>query len=73
MTAKHLTNDMKTLGIEFYEAVRKMRTAQKAYFKTRGFDVLAESKKLEKQVDKMLEEYGTLNLFDKPEKTEEAK
>ena len=48
---------------EFYEAVRKMRTAQRVYFKTRGYDALTESKRLEKLVDKMPEEYGTQNLF----------
>lgn len=54
---------MQELNKEFYEAVRKMRTAQKAYFKTRSRDILAESKKLENKVDAMLEEYGTLSLF----------
>lgn len=54
---------MQELNKEIYEAVRKMRTAQKAYFKTRSRDILAESKKLENKVDAMLEEYGTLSLF----------
>jgi|GEM_PF-1976267 len=53
---KHKTED-------FYEAVRKMRTAQKAYFKTRGYDVLLESKKLEKLVDKMLSQLDNPTLL----------
>ena len=48
---------------EFYEAVRRMRTAQKEYFRTRKPDWLVESKKREKTVDVMLENYGTLDLF----------
>lgn len=55
---------MATIDKEFYESVRKMRAAQKEYFKTRSKDILNESKKLEKKVDAMLEEYGTLRLFD---------
>lgn len=49
---------------DFFEAVRKMRTAQRVYFKTRGYDALAEAKKWEKQVDKMLAERNNLNLFE---------
>lgn len=48
---------------EFFEAVRKMRAAQRVYFKTRGYDALAEAKKWEKQVDKMIEENNNFNLF----------
>jgi hypothetical protein len=36
---------------EFLELVKKMRGAQKEYFKTRNYDVLNKPKHLEKQVD----------------------
>ena len=39
---------------EFAELVLKMRTAQRNYFATRNANYLAESKKLEKQVDAVL-------------------
>lgn len=50
---------------EFYEAVRRMRTAQKEYFRTRAKDWLVESRRREKRVDTMLENYSTLELFNK--------
>ena len=36
---------------DFEELVSRMRDAQKMYFRTRGMDVLKQSKELEKQVD----------------------
>jgi len=40
--------------VEFVDAVRRMRTAQKQYFKTKDYASLREAKKLESEVDKML-------------------
>lgn len=40
---------------EFVELVRLMRDKQKWYFKTRDRQILVESKRLEEQVDRMLE------------------
>ncbi len=39
------------------ELARKMRTAQKRYFKTRSHDALKESKALESQMDQSLQRY----------------
>mgnify|MGYP003309933269 CR=1 FL=1 len=39
---------------EFTELVRKMRNAQKEYFKTRDKNVLQRSKELERKVDYFL-------------------
>ena len=36
---------------EFYEAVKEMRNAQKAYFRTRTTSSLEASKQLEKRID----------------------
>lgn len=41
----------------FVERVRKMRTAQKNYFRTRYTEYLRESKQLEKLVDEMCDKY----------------
>lgn len=41
---------------EFVEYVRKMRNAQKKYYKTKDYMVLRLSMQLERLVDKMLEE-----------------
>lgn len=41
---------------EFVEYVRKMRNAQKKYYRTKDYMVLRLSMKLEHIVDKMLEE-----------------
>ncbi len=41
---------------EFAELVQKMRTAQKKYFKTKLKSALEESRMLENEVDKILEE-----------------
>lgn len=41
---------------EFVEYVRKMRTTQKKYYKTKDYMVLRLSMQLERVVDKMLEE-----------------
>lgn len=55
---------------EFAELVCKMRTAQKAYFRTRSYSDLDESKKLERQVDNALREISDpqnqLSLFSAP-------
>lgn len=37
---------------DFFELVRKMRVAQKGYFATRAQGYLAESKQLEREVDR---------------------
>lgn len=39
---------------EFIDTVRRMRAAQKQYFKTKDYISLSEAKKLESAVDKML-------------------
>ena len=39
---------------EFVDAVRRMRAAQKQYFKLKDYTSLYEAKKLEAEVDKML-------------------
>lgn len=49
---------------EFIEYVRKMRTTQKKYYKTKDYMVLRLSMQLERVVDKMLEE------IDLPEQNE---
>lgn len=41
---------------EFADLVYRMRTAQKAYFRTRSSEKLSESKAYEQRVDKALEE-----------------
>lgn len=55
---------------DFAELVCKMRTAQKAYFRTRSYSDLDESKKLERQVDNALREISEpknqLSLFSAP-------
>lgn len=54
---------MKINMSSFFEAVRKMRSAQRTYFQTRGYDALAEAKKWEKEVDKMIQEHNQTDLF----------
>lgn len=39
---------------QFYDLVRRMRTAQREFFRTRSREILAQSKSLEAQVDKEL-------------------
>lgn len=41
---------------DFIALVAQMRTNQKAYFKTRNYEALNESKRLEKLVDNAIEE-----------------
>lgn len=41
---------------DFIKLVKEMRETQKRYFKTRNAEVLAESKRLEREVDKKIEE-----------------
>lgn len=50
---------------EFVELVKKMRHQQRRYFATRNKEVLAESKKLEQQVDSIIAKMNDtqLNLF----------
>lgn len=48
---------------EFIEMVRRMRNAQKEYFKTRSYDALKRSKVLEVAVDKAIEESDEQQLF----------
>jgi hypothetical protein len=42
---------------EFLELVKKMRDKQKEYFRTRNKEVLAEAKRLEKEVDEQILRY----------------
>lgn len=58
-TAKQITID------SFVEAVKKMRAAQRQYFKTRDFKYLSRSKEYEKHVDEMTERMSTkqMSLF----------
>ena len=44
---------------EFIQHVKKMRNAQKAWFRTHDYNYLQESKDLEKECDKMLKELET--------------
>ena len=50
---------------EFASKVKKMRLYQRRYFNTRDWDILAESKKLESEVDAMIGEIFNrqMNLF----------
>lgn len=48
---------------QFMELVKKMRSAQKEYFRTRSKDVLLQSKQLEKEVDMMIKEISNERLF----------
>ena len=41
---------------DFIKLVKEMRETQKLYFKTRNAEVLVESKRLEREVDKKIEE-----------------
>lgn len=47
-------------ALNFQQLVKQMRSAQKAYFKTRTKDNLIASKELEKQVDEFLKEMDQL-------------
>lgn len=52
---------------EFFEVVKKMRAAQKMYFKTRRNDDLKEAKQFEKTVDKEVERVTNyINGVDSP-------
>lgn len=48
---------------DFYTTVERMRAAQKEYFSTRDGTVLARSKELEREVDRLLVERDQLGLF----------
>ena len=52
----HSENSCKITLEEFAVKVKKMRLYQRRYFNTRDLDVLAESKKLESEVDAMIGE-----------------
>ena len=41
---------------DFVKLVKEMREMQRRYFKTRSMEALTESKRLEKEVDKYIEE-----------------
>jgi len=49
---------------DFRDLVRRMRSKQKEYFRTRSEEVLRESKELERSVDRELEKDGQMELFD---------
>lgn len=52
---------------QFIDLVCRMRTAQKAYFRTHSYDNFNEIKKLEREVDKALRDFSNqkdqLSLF----------
>lgn len=48
---------------KFVDLVRRMRTAQKEYFKTRDHETLKVAKTLERRVDDWLK-YGNQSMFD---------
>lgn len=52
---------------QFIDLVCRMRTAQNAYFRSRSYDDLDESKKLEREVDQALLDFSNpkdhLSLF----------
>ena len=48
---------------EFIELVRRMREAQREYFRSRSSEALTESKRLERQVDTALAAAKTPSLF----------
>ena len=50
---------------QFFDLVKRMRTAQKHYFRTRYEGYLAESKELERQVDNEIERVENI-LHPKP-------
>jgi len=49
---------------EFRSLVTQMRWSQKEYFRTRDHALLEQSKKLERQVDKELQDTGQGKLFE---------
>jgi hypothetical protein len=50
---------------KFEELVRRMRESQRDFFRTRSRESLAESKRLEKEVDKWLDEKtNTPDMFE---------
>jgi len=51
----------------FRQLVREMRQAQRAYFKGRSPDAMAEAKRLEYRVDRELEGDGRPTLFGEDE------
>lgn len=56
------TND-KTMDKTFIDLAKRMREAQKEYFRTRSSASLNESKRLEREFDKALERFNTPLLF----------
>jgi hypothetical protein len=60
----NIINDRKSMDTTWYEnfikVVKDMRSAQKEYFKTRNYIILENAKKLEREVDKLLEENNDL-------------
>lgn len=52
---------------QFIDLVCRMRSAQRQYFRTRSYDDLNESKKLEREVDQALHDFSNpkdqLSLF----------
>jgi len=52
--------------IKFFYTVKRMRKAQKDYFKTRHYSHLDKAKRLEREVDKILKELDPRqnNIFD---------
>lgn len=58
---------------DFVKLVKEMREMQKRYFKTRSMDALSESKRLEREVDKYIEETEKgVSLFDRLDGKDES-
>lgn len=56
---------------EFFNTVEKMRIYQRSYFNTRNGTDLSESKRLEREVDRMIRAIKDGSAFaDKPEQSE---
>ncbi len=51
--------------VEFAMLVRKLRDAQKGFFRTRDTAYLIEAKALEKKVDRIIEEILNAGLFNR--------
>lgn len=48
---------------EIIELTKRVRAVQKEYFRTRSYEALNTSRRLEKELDTALESYGQAELF----------
>lgn len=63
---KKLYDDLERIIISspnLFSLVKEMREAQRMYFKTRNTDWLQKSKKLEREVDQLIEDISKPKLF----------